>query len=740
MSSNYTFCGYDMQDPNSKAGRGNGDGINLNSVTAQYMLRNNPDLAKMVYEGQIASSYGNGPTVSDGGTATIDQLPTVAEIDEKGNVSMNPMELAQSSMQLPTVQFGGALYRDAAQPTAFGTPMPMMGYGAPVMQNGCMPINYTPMGYIPYNYNPAYPMEQLRNPSQFNIEWNDYQRRQGFRAPIPTDTDFPEFGLLSGFHRGFDPHAALAPGGDDFYDPTMGARHGIAEWVHEQALVNASYVWGWQPGQVIDRREQMMFPGINEDHYSSVPSNHTVYDYSGRPQRRVGSSLMGPIPANNLPISNMVATNPFMAGKQMIGGYNMMGQQTQVPTPYMQARYNYAIANGFQSVQEMDNNDFRVLKRCSHAAHNDMTDEEFNEYFEVNWCKRFTSVNDRRRKAKEDEQKRMNELYGGQKVSSQIITKAALVKNGKILSGIDCSNSPVQYRAHIENIRMCEASTRSAYQVKQEELMEQNLQMAKDQCRMQLFNQAPERKYDHAPMTEFMAHGFVESIMYGLNMQDYLDRRDPKKRQKAQQVNQSAFLRNCLERGMGIGAPAAQARLAMENKMFYVNEDTPDEEVNGKQRGSYGKYPNGEPMELTLAPMFGYASYIPDPEHPERSIGFPRQFIQDIYDGYTRYCNAINQKSKSSKAIPMSYDEFQDEVGVRVMDDKEYVEKYDGLQGIDRFMSSAKRGASMHSNDALKLPPYADIPGSERDRLEIEDPTGDIPMDALLQDLEDNPD
>ena len=50
MSSNYTFCGYDMMDPNSKAGQA-GEGINLNSVTVQYNLQNTQ------YQTKLSPSY-----------------------------------------------------------------------------------------------------------------------------------------------------------------------------------------------------------------------------------------------------------------------------------------------------------------------------------------------------------------------------------------------------------------------------------------------------------------------------------------------------------------------------------------------------------------------------------------------------------------------------------------------------------------------------------------------------------
>lgn len=729
MSSNYVFCGYDMQDVNSKAGRST-EGINLNSVTVQYNLQNNPELCRMIYEGTIPSMYGNSPTVSDGGTCTVDELPTVYDINEKGEIeNVNPMELAQMTQQqqtMPVVQFTGALnpaYHDAAQPTAMvGMPQYNAGYQ---MQNpyfqpfygqpngGFYPINYTPYGAVQYNYNPVSPMSPIPNIQPAMQEWNDYQRTKGFRAPVPTDTDFPGYGLLSGFHRGFDPHVALAPGQDEFYDVSMGGRAGLARVVHEQALANAAMVWGWRPGDVIDRREQMMFPGINNNHDSPLPSKEPVTNPDGTVQRRLtGSATPRRMMANQLPIPNMVATNPYMAGTQMVGGYAMQ-PTVEVPTPYMQARYNYAIKNGFQSIQEMDNNDFRIIKRCSRAAHSDMSDEEFNEYFEQAWCKQFTDIYEFRKKCAEEE-KKMKQAS----VTSIPKMKITIRRGDKILVKVDCDD-PNTYRQHCEGVRRCAASYITPQQYEQMRQYNESVRMLKDMRIAQLHSMAPERKYDDKPMLEFMAHGWVESFFYHLDQQVIIDRANPEKRMKVTRVDQTAFIKRCLERGIGL-SPAAASRLETENKMFYVGEEHEDPFIGDKPRGSYGMNANGTPLDLNTYPMYGYATYIPDPERPDISIPFPRRFIQDIYIGYERYCGAINEKSKK-KITPVSYEEFAESTGVRIIDDQEFLDKYQGLAGTEKYIEAAKRGVEMQKS--LSTHWGTSDPNDE-----------EMPIDVLLED------
>lgn len=735
MSSNYTFCGYDMQDANSRAGR-SGEGINLNSVTVQYNLHQNPELCKAIYEGRIPSMYGNSPTISDGGTCTIDELPTVYEYDEKGEVSnVNPIELAQMASAIPTANFSGALspmFHDNAQPTSPASPQiynPFMMSQMPMMQqqNGCHPMNFVPPNAVPYNYNMFNPMAQIPNLQQAMKEWNDYQRTKGFRAPIPLDTDFPEFGLLSGFHRGFDPYDVNIKQ-DDFYDVSCGGRLGLADVVHEQCLANAAMFYGWQPGDLINRREQLMFPGINDDHSSPVPSKDPVKNPDGSIQRRLtGSASPMAMMANQLPIRNMVATNPYMAGMNMVGGYMMNQQPTAMPTPYMQARYNYAIYNGFQSVQEMDNNDFRILKRVSRTVHHDMDDEEFNEFFDQNWCKRFTDLNDFRKNA-EKEKKIMME-------SEPIVPmKVSLMKGDKVLASLNCDD-PKQYMQHCQNVKACAASYKSPEQLKKEKEFADMVRYNKDLICARLYAQAPERKYDHESMLEFMAHGFVESFFYHLNQQEILNRMNPEYRLKTAKVNQTAFIKRCIENGFGL-LPAQKARMELQDKMFYVGETHPDPDIGNKPRGTWGYKANGEPLDLNFDPMYGYVTYIPDPENPSVSIGFPRRYIEDLYDGYVKFCCAANVKSKKPIRV-MPYQEFEDMTGVRVMDNQEFLDKYDGLDGIEKYTDAAKRGIKQEN---LNKPVWANLRAQMQDRFEQEDPHGDIPTDALLQDLEDNPD
>lgn len=735
MSSNYTFCGYDFQAPGSKAGQA-GEGINLNSVTVQYNLQNNPELCRMIYEGIVPSMYGNSPTVEDCGTGTIDDLPTVMEFNEKGEITnVNPVELAQMSGQIPTVQFTGALnpmFHDNAQPTAMtgGYTMPFQNTGGwGMMQNGYMPVNFTMPGMVPYNFNPVNPAMQVPNMTQPMQEWNEYQRTKGFRAPIPTDTDFPEYGLLSGFHRGFDPMACTAPGQDEFYDPSAGGRIGLSEWVHQQCLQNAAFTYGWMPGDIVERREQMMFPGINADHSIPTPDPNPVIGNNGLPQRRL-SNGMAPmmLGSNQLPISNMVATNPYMAGKTMIGGYNFnITYQQNLPTPYMQARYNYAIHYGFQSVQEMDNNDFRILKRASRIAHSDMSKEEFDQFFVDNWCKRFTDIYEFRKNSEEANKRRKD-------MNPEIPrVRCALVRGDEVLACTD-GHDPRQYQELCDNVRKCNANYKSPEVIAWNQQMNEQIRAMKDNVINNLYQSSPMRKYDDKAMLEMMEHGFVEEFFYLLNHQEQLDRMNPQKRLQAAQIDMTSFMRNCLERGIGL--PAAYSRIQAENATVYKDQTHPDDEIGDKPRGSWGVKADGAPLDPNFYPLYGYATYIADPEHPEMSIPFPRAFIQDVYKGYEDYCAAINQTSKK-RAIPMSYDEFEGSTGVRIVDDEEFIKKYSGIPGTEKYTEAARRAIE---RDKLSTPVWAHLSPEEQDFAERDDPTGDVPLEALIQDLEDNPD
>lgn len=677
MPSNYTFCGYDMLSPQSKAGRSD-TGINLNSVTAQYTLQNNPDLARSVFEGIIPSRFDNSPTVSDGGVVEL-QNP----LEEKGAMSMNPMELAQATSPFPSMSFPGALgmYQDQFQPTAGipqYTPSGMYGgYGYQYSPNGFMPISYIPPGQVPFNFSIADPSVAVGSQG-FAGEWNEYQRQKGFRAPIPASTQFEDEGLLSGFHEGFDPHAAMGPQPDEFYDVSAGGRLTLGEQARQQMMQIASYTWGYQPGQLVERREIMMFPGINMNHGDPRPANE-VTDYSGKPQRRLGNSGGSSIPSTSLPISNMVSTNPYMAGVTSVGGYNF-GGMSNVPSPYMQARYNYAIHHGFQSIQEMDNSDFRVLKMLNRIANCDKSWGECEEIFEKRFCTPFE---------KPEVKKPSPAQQFGQEDKEIPRMKVAFVRGDEVLASCNMEDNNI-YREHLHNVNLCIGCRKTDAQKAMEIATQESIRAAKDNMISLMYLRAPERKYDKKSMFEFMEHGFVESFMHLLNLQDELNRTNPNMIRQNQQINTTAFLRNTLERGMGI-LPAEVARIEAENKMFYKNEDLPDESLKGVKRGGYGVKPDGTPMNPEQAPMFGYTSYIPDPEHPERSIGFPRRFIEEVYEGYLRYCGSVNTHSKKTKIKPLDHDTFINELGVSIVDDDEFLKRFGHLEGTERFSEAAKR-------------------------------------------------
>lgn len=737
--SNCVIGGYDMLDENSKAGRSDCNGINLNSVTARYTLSQNPETCRLIYEGIIPSYFGNGPTVEDCGTVTVDQLPTVAEfVREKEGDYVNPMQLAQATtgQPMPSYQFMGALapqYHDNSQPTfhaaniiSGGGNVVPYGYGQPMPMP--TPVPMQPFGMYPNNP----PVNKNGEINYAKQEWEEYQRTKGFRAPIPLDTDFPEPGPLSGFHKGFDPHQRLLQSDEEFYDATLNGRIGISEWVHQQQLAQYAGVWGYVPGQVIDRRENMMFPGINEDHHCSTPSTEPVLNHQGVPQvrstpRQLGNTILAP---NQLPIANMVANNPYMQGVTQIGGQPMYQQPAAVPTPYMQARYNYAIANGFQSVQEMDNNDFFVLKKISRCVNHDMTPEEFEEHFERCWCKRFTDIYDAEKKMKEDVEK----LAQKEKAYHP---SARLIKNGKILTEVK-GDDPADVRE--VDWRMQRARTINLpEQVAKARIAQTEFERRKDAAFTYLYEHAPERKYDHDSVG-FMCHGIVESYFYDLAFEDWKWWNSPKRYQVQHGINQTEFMRNILERGRGFGTPAAHSRLAAENEMFYIGKDLVNDEMDarGYLRGSYGKGPDGKPLDDMVMPLYGYIT-IADPKDPTRSIPFPRRYLKDLHEGYLRFAAASGSKAKKPFHV-MDYQEFETACGVRVMEDEDWLADYGTFEPARKYIDIAERGVRMKKGtyEDLNRPPHADQ--QDEDQADFDDPTADIPMDELLRQVQEDDD
>ena len=756
-----------MKDANSRAGRSDGTGMNLNSVSVRYMLSQNPEQCKLVYDGVIPSFFGNAPTITNGGTFIVNNDTGDSTQLQRGDenpammMSGNPVNPAVMASQisgqpLQTHQFTGALapqYHDNAQPVfhanaivGMGTNMPFQPAGGAYGYNMPQP-QFSGIMNGRRESNSTSESDSDDNPNQAREEWEKYQRTLGFKAPIPTDTDFPGFGLLSGFAKGFDPYQPLIPGDDDFYDVTLNGRVGLSERVHQMMLSSYANVWGYVPGQIIERRENMMFPGINEDHHVPYPSQNTVFNHQGVPQMRLGGYQQPPMMmANQLPVSNMVATNPYMQGVTQIGGVplNAQAYSACIPTPYMQARYNYAIANGFQSVQEMDRNDFLILKRASRAVHGDMTPDEFEDHFDRCWCRPFIAI----REFEEERKRRGDEIM--KKMSEVPRMKVSIVKGDKVLTSIDMFNDEEAYRKHVIAVKNCHHDTPEESAAKNWFMIERNAR--RDAVVTFLHATAVERKYDHAPFMEFATHGMSEAGMRDLDFRAFQQQQSPAAQQARLGIDQTRFMRNCMERTGGYGIPAAYSRLAIENRMFYVNMDLPAEEYRNYLRGKWGANPDGSPIPGRIAPMYGYIT-IADPENPTMHIPFPRQHIIDLHEGFVKFANASAAKSKEPFHI-MDYDEFSTALGVRIMDDQAFIDKYKDFEPAEKYVKIAERGVKMREEveekqrkaekdamqyaEDLNRPPHAGC--VNEDQLDFDDPTADIPFDELLRQVDEEDD
>lgn len=735
----------------------------------------------------------------------------------------------QQMPQMPSMQFGGALapqYHDNAQPTGGGmlpfvpmpnSPTPGPAYAGYGVSNGGFNPNMVynhgiPMGqpaiqemdrhklpltqyktnvygneymyYPPDRFMDLSIVRQLINPYGYQIhdpnnppdngeepvameEWEAYQRTYGFLAPIPTDTDFPEPGLFSGFAKGFDPHQELVEGEDDFYDATLLGRIGIAEAFHEFHLSQYANRWGYAPGMIINRRENFMFPGINEYHHVPVPSNSQVYDHLGRPQQMIPGTpqpngqpqnpMVGatPIMATQLPVGNMVATNPYMQGATMVGGYPMNQQQPlyqagKIPTPYMQARYNYAIANGFQSVQEMDRNDFLVLKIISRAVNHSMTDEEFQNHFEKNYCRRFTDIYERDRKIENEKMAVERRLWEREEKEKHRID--IKVKIGDRVVAERKAITPTERTMYGKEVEaMCPESKRSNAERRAEHLAYLEHMAKVDYALGVLHANAPEREYDHKSWQEFVLHGFSEVKFYQLDFQHWLWQNSSNRYLVENEINTTEYMRNCMERGMGFGTPAAHSRLAFENLIYWVKEDFPDPNLAHFIRGAYGKYPNGLPLQNYIAPLYAYIT-IADPKNPDRSIPFPKFCIENTYKEFVKFANYSLQRSKEPFHI-QTYDEFEELLGVRVMDDQEFLNEYGDYAPAAKYIRMAKEGVRLKEKgenilDRLKDPEewkyatvlrdHAKYAGYEHRTEEEEygDPNGDVPTDEILRQID----
>lgn len=302
-------------------------------------------------------------------------------------------------------------------------------------------------------------------------------------------------------------------------------------------------------------------------------------------------------------------SNPYMTGGQSYGSY-------RVQEAYRQARHNYAIYWGFESVAEMEANDNAIMKSISLMAHRALGhDEEYTKkIIEENYEKPFKAKYEKPQAPTYQQVEKNVATYRREREKTSVTLKVTLRKGNKVIATANNNNHEVAENDMYSNAIFYQF--RRAYEE----------YVANRRAKVEyLYNNALERKFDRHSLVKFCNEDFYELYQQDL----VLEQRAQKARQVKTRYHQGDFKRELKRK---FGRPALRNRLEEEDYRFRKS-DPPSENCI---KGYYGHMPPIHRDEL------------------ERPIEIPMQPGTDPRLGY---CFEYNLETKHLDMLPPRSDE-----------------------------------------------------------------------------------
>lgn len=312
------------------------------------------------------------------------------------------------------------------------------------------------------------------------------------------------------------------------------------------------------PGTLYSNVEAYMYPGVQENHYDSTPSNEVL-------QRvRQGGYVQ------QLPMQGY--QNPYMGI-----GVGVVDPQQQINQLYMMAQHNYAMEFGFSSVQEMQENDLAVLKTVSAIANRacGRSDEEIKEIIHRVY---------EPQQMVQQPQNRMDRFGPGYTVAPMHVT---VMEGDEVIF----DSKPEQQRPNMAYLnRQLNQDFEGGIQ------RSQVYRMNRDAFNQQMHASALERQFDHIGMMEFFNNG----AFYDLHARDLeLLQKKQKNERKGKLYDRDKFRREIMSHS---GRPVIKNKLQEEDLRFRKDEGERPEII----QGGYGYMPGGLPLNEQSDPRTGY--------------------------------------------------------------------------------------------------------------------------------------
>lgn len=355
-----------------------------------------------------------------------------------------------------------------------------------------------------------------------------------------------------------------------------------------------SWLRGAPPGTIYSNVAAYQYPNVQENPYNPLPSSDAIAGNQYQPQ---------------MPIQGY--SNPYMNG-----GVYVPPQRQDV---YAMARHNYAVEFGFQSVEEMEQNDFAVLKALSVVANKSLglSDEEIEKKLEICYDKpRAERLNGNIRKS--------NGMYHEFNADAPVIEplNVSIVIGDKVLVEAKAENQP-------KNLLNLNRMLNPGYDYMID--IYKRYRFDRDQFNSQLHASALERRYDGCDILGYFNEAFYDIRMRDMAIEEKRNRDSLVK----QMYDSTAFKREVMARA---GRPAMKNKIILEDSKFHKSDPVPD----GVIRGGYGYLPGGIPMEKDSDPRFGYCFQF-NTNTGQLEIKSPRS-DEELQTMKNRFINSIGKK------------------------------------------------------------------------------------------------
>ena len=323
-----------------------------------------------------------------------------------------------------------------------------------------------------------------------------------------------------------------------------------------------------QPGDLYSKAETRMYPGVQPNHNNPYP-----------PTARTGIFAEEYLAPNKL-------------YEEMYGTEDMAVQKAQPRAPweeeriremYRQAKHNYAMQLGFDSLEQMELHNRTTMKKISAIVCKNlgMSDEETRNHVYELYDKPYE------KKPPVDEAAEFEKMM---KEKEEFKRRFWAPTTVRLVRG--------------DGTVIMEAKTKfldTAARTDELARMFQRHEMEKQYARMRLtefYNNSIERRFDRSSLVQFFNEDVFE-IMWE-------DKWKEVRKSNADMLNQW-YSRNDFIRGAmaNYGPPAAQAKLLEEKIRFRIGIKLMPDWV----QGGYGYYANGEPVSKDLDPRIGYLSF-----------------------------------------------------------------------------------------------------------------------------------